>query len=186
MVPTNTMSRSRLSRCATEEKVSAAISSKRVEQEVHPPTGRQAWLSVNPPRRSIATRSPTQAGRRQLRPRFQGALRDQREHHPLSGRAVTAPTGGDPADRRTDPEPLPEPVQRPCPTQAAGIEDLDLGAVRGSHRLLTTGVWGCGWIRARRDGALLPRRIRSLRIEVLPGTGGGLVQLVQALVAQPP
>ena len=41
-------------------------------------------------------------------------------------------------------------------------------------------------IRARCDGALLPRRIRSLRIEVLPGTGGGLVQLVQALVAQPP
>ncbi len=75
-------------------------------------------------------------GRGQLRARLQRPLRDQSEHDPLDRLTIEATTSGDPADRRTDPEPLPDPIQRPRSAQRAGVNDLHLGAVRGRGGLL--------------------------------------------------
>jgi len=70
------------------------------------------------------------ASRGQLAARLQRTLGDQREHDPLDHLSVQAPTGRDPADRRGDPEPLPEAVQRPCPThpltRPGGWDEPDL------------------------------------------------------------
>ena len=57
MVSTNTMSRSRLSRCATEENTSAAISSRASSRKS---IAAYAASSVNPGQPAIATRSATQ------------------------------------------------------------------------------------------------------------------------------
>jgi hypothetical protein len=96
-----------------------------VEQEVHRPVG----LIVRQPGQAVDGHplgDPTGGG--QLGAGFQGALRDQGEHHPLDRLTVQPPPGGDLADGRADPEPFPQPVQGPCPAEAAGIEHLDLPA----------------------------------------------------------
>ena len=124
---TKTMSRSRLSRCATEVKISRGDLVQRVEQEVHRPVGLSRPDSPAQP--SMATRSADPPGGGQLAdPGSQGALGDQGEHHPLDGAPRPAGAGRDLADRRADPEPLPQPVQRPRPAQAAGVQHLDLAA----------------------------------------------------------
>jgi len=105
----------------------------RVEQEVHPPVGGV----VGEPRAAV-DRDPFghPPGAGQLRPRFQRPLGDQREQHPLGRLAVQPPTGGDAADRGADAEPFPDPVQRPRPTQVAGVEHLHLRPGRRAGRLL--------------------------------------------------
>jgi len=75
-------------------------------------------------------------GAGQLAARLQCPLGDQREQHPLDRLAVQAPAGRDPTDRRADPKSFPDPVQRPSPTQVAGVQHLDVGARGGAHRLL--------------------------------------------------
>ena len=45
----------------------------------------------------------------------QRALDDQREDHPLDRLPLQVPAGRYPADRGTDPESFPDPVQRPGP-----------------------------------------------------------------------
>jgi len=85
--------------------------------------------------RSIATRSAIHPlgdppGRGQLRARLQRALRHEREQHPLDHHRVTAAPGAHLPQRSADPEPLPQPIQHPRPTQAAGVENLDLPAGR--------------------------------------------------------
>ena len=104
-----------------------------VEQEVHRPI-RLVVGEAGQPFDRDPLRDPV--GRGQLRAGLQRALRDQGEHDPLDRLTVQAAAGGDPADRRTDPEPLPDPVQRPRPTQRAGVHDVDLRAVRRGGGLL--------------------------------------------------
>jgi hypothetical protein len=76
------------------------------------------------------------AGGGQLRPWLQCPLRDQGEDYPLGSLPVQAPTPGDPTQRSTDTETFPEPVQHPRPTQSPGVDHLDFGAMRCTHRLL--------------------------------------------------
>ena len=142
---TNTMSRSRLSRCATEPNTSAAISSQGVEQEVH----RRVRGVIGEPRAAL-DRDPLghPAGRGQLRPGLARPLRDQREHHPLHRVAVQAPPGGDSADRRADPEAFPDPVQRPRRTQPAGVQHLDPAAALAGGRRRRRGT-ACSGVRNR-------------------------------------
>ena len=101
----------------------------RVEQEVH----RRVGGVVGEPG-AAGDRDPLghPAGRGELRARAPRPLRDQREQHPLGRVAVQAPAGGDPADRRADPEAFPQPVQRPRRAQPAGVQHLDLAGRR--HR----------------------------------------------------
>jgi hypothetical protein len=91
-----------------------------VEQEVH----RRVRGVIGEPR-AARDRDPLghPAGRGQLRPGLARPLAVQREHHPLHRVAVQAPPGGDPADRRADPETFPDPVQPPRRTQPAGVQD---------------------------------------------------------------
>ena len=119
------MSRSRLSRCATDGEDLRGDLVQRVEQEVHRPVRGV----VGEPGAAL-DRDPLgdPAGGGQLGARLQRPLRDQREHHPLDRVAVQAPPGGDPADRRADPEPFPDPVQRPRPAEAPRVQHLDLTA----------------------------------------------------------
>ncbi len=86
----------------------------RLEQEVHRPIR----LVVGEDR-EVVDRDPLRdpLGRGQLRPGLQRSLRDQREHDPFHLRPVQAAAGRDPPDRRPDPEPFPQLVQRPRPTQ---------------------------------------------------------------------
>ena len=131
MVSTNTMSRSRLRRWATEPNTSAAISSRASSRKS---IAAYAASSVNPGQRSIATRSATQPVAASFDPGSHARCADQREHHPLHRVAVQAPPGGDPADRRADPEAFPDPVQRPRRTQPAGVQHLDPTAgLTGAH-----------------------------------------------------
>ena len=133
MVSTKTMSTSRFSRCATESKIRAAISPRASSRKS---IARYAASSENPA--TAGDRDPLghPPGGGQLAARFQRPLRHQREQHPLGRRGVQAPVGGDPVQRRADPEPLPEPVQQPRPAEAARVQDLDLAGVRGRDRLL--------------------------------------------------
>lgn len=66
-------------------------------------------------------------GARQLATRRQRPLRDQSEDHPLGAVTVDLAAGSDPADRRTDPQPFPDPVQHPRLAQPPQIQHLDLG-----------------------------------------------------------
>jgi hypothetical protein len=94
-----------------------------VEQEVHRPVG----LIIRQPRTAVdghPLAHPPGGG--QLAGRFQGALGDQGEHHPLDRLSVQPASGRHGTDRRADPEPLPQSVQHPCPTEAAGVQHLDL------------------------------------------------------------
>jgi len=72
--------------------------------------------------------NPLRAG--ELATRFEGALRDEGEHHPLDHLTVQPPAGrGLP-----DTEPFPDPLQRPRPSQATGVQDLHLRAVSPRRR----------------------------------------------------
>jgi len=105
----------------------------RVEQEVHRRVRGvvgEAGAAFN----RDPLRDPLGAG--QLAAPLQRALGHQREHHPLHRLTIEPAAGRDPADRRTDPVPFPNPVQRPGPTQAARVQHLDVGARGGAHRLL--------------------------------------------------
>ena len=112
------MSRSRLSRCATEVKICRGDLVQRVEQEVHRPVG----LIVGQPGAARRWRParPTQRVAASLRAGFQRPLRDQREHHPLD-RVRRPGAGRRPAgDRRADPEPFPQPVQESTSRRGGG------------------------------------------------------------------
>ena len=99
----------------------------RVEQEVHRPVGGV----VGEPRAALDEHPLGHPpGRRQLRGRLQRPLRDQREDHPLDRLAVEPPPGGDPADRRPDLQPFPQPVQHPRPAQPPGVQHLHLAGRR--------------------------------------------------------
>ena len=116
-----------------------------VEQEVH----RGVRGVVGEPRAAF-DRDPLghPAGRGQLRPGLARPLRDQREHHPLHRVAVQAPPGGDPADRRADPEAFPDPVQRPRRTQPPGVQHLDPTAgLTGAQAVVA--VTACSGVRNR-------------------------------------
>ena len=110
------MSRSRLSRCATEAKISAGDLAQRVEQEVHRPVGLRRRRT--PGRPSIATRSADPPGRGQLAARLQRPLRDQREQHPLDHArrpaAARRRPGGSPRRSRAAPTPGPASTPRPA------------------------------------------------------------------------
>ncbi len=75
------------------------------------------------------------AGGSQLGAGFQRTLRHQREDHPLGCLPIQAATVGDPAQRGTDAQPFPQPVQRPRPTQPPGVEHLHLAGPGRGHRL---------------------------------------------------
>lgn len=126
------MSRSRLSRCDRGEDLAGDVL-QRVEQEVHRPirpvVGERGQALDRDP-----LSDPLRAG--ELAARLQRTLRDQRNHDPLDRCAVQAPTGRGFADRRADPELLPDAVQRPRPTQATGVDDLDVTAAGRSRGLL--------------------------------------------------
>ena len=130
MVSTKTMSTSRLSRCATESKIAAAISPSASSRKS---IARYAASSENPAQPAIATRSADPAGGGQLAARFQRPLCHQREQHPLGRVRVQAPVGGDPVQRCADAEPLPELVQQPRPAEAPRVQHLDLTGVRGAR-----------------------------------------------------
>ena len=103
-----------------------------VEQEVHAPirliiTERGETVDGDP------LGDPPAA--RQLRTRLQGTLRDHREHHPLHQLGVELAAGRPLPQRRANPQPLPQLIERPRPTQAAGVQDLHLRAGRGRHRV---------------------------------------------------
>ncbi len=104
-----------------------------LEQEVHRPIR----LVVGEARQAF-DRDPLgdPVGRRQFAARLQRPLRNQGEHDPLDRLPVQAAAGRDPADRRPDPEPLPQPVQRPRTAERTGVQDLHLGAFSRSRRLL--------------------------------------------------
>jgi hypothetical protein len=51
-------------------------------------------------------------------------------------RSATSTSSGRPPDRRADAQPLPQPIRRPCATQPAGGDDLDLTAPGGGRGLL--------------------------------------------------
>jgi hypothetical protein len=51
-------------------------------------------------------------------------------------RSVTSTSSRRPPDRRADAQPLPQPILRPCATQPAGGDDLDLTAPGGGRGLL--------------------------------------------------
>ena len=127
------MSTSRLSRCATESKIRAAISPRRVQQEIHCPI-----RGVVAESGAVGDRDPLghPPGGGQLAARRQRPLRHQREQHPLGRAAVDPPTRRDPAQRRADAEPVPQLVQHPRPAEAARVQHLDLAGVRGRDRLL--------------------------------------------------
>src|SRR5674476_1251940 len=103
-------------------------------QEVHPPVG----LVVAEPRASLDGDSLGHPpGRGQLASRLQRPLGDQGEDDPLDRFAVQPAPLGDPADRRPDPQTLPQPVQGPGSTHPAGVQDLHLDVVgrgRGPRR----------------------------------------------------
>ena len=99
-----------------------------VEQEVH----RGVRGVLGEPRAALdrdPLRDPT--GRGQLGSGLTRPLRDECEHHPLDRVAVETTARGNLADRRTDPEAFPDPVQRPRRAQAPRVQHLDLSARRG-------------------------------------------------------
>jgi hypothetical protein len=95
-------------------------------------------------------------------------------------RSATSTSSRRPPDRRADAQPLPQPILRPCATQPAGGDDLDLTAPGGGRGLLqvTTGSStppagpaprsrpgrprSCGspWRPSSRSAGVLPSRIR--------------------------
>lgn len=115
----------------------------RVEQEVH-----RRVRGVVGELRAVGDRHPLpdSAGRGQLRAGLAGPLRDQCEHHPLDLLAVEAAPGGVPAQRRPDPEPLPDSIQGPHRVQSARVQLLhlapELGGTGGGDRLLRGGEPG--------------------------------------------
>src|SRR5688572_19933791 len=79
----------------------------------------------------MTTRSTTQ-GRPPAAGRFQGAVGDQRENHPLGHLDVQPSPAGSP--RRCPAAPTTDPG--PCATRPAGGDDLDLTAPGGGRGLL--------------------------------------------------
>jgi hypothetical protein len=82
--------------------------------------------------RSMTTRSTTQRV-------AAGLLAGSRARWATSAnttRSVTSTSSRRPPDRRADAQPLPQPILRPCATQPAGGDDLDLTAPGGGRGLL--------------------------------------------------
>jgi hypothetical protein len=96
-------------------------------------------------------------------------------------RSVTSTSSRRPPDRRADAQPLPQPILRPCATQPARGDDLDLTAPGGGSGLLRghyrgarrhqpgqrravdlVGPRSCGspWRPSSRSAGVLPSRIR--------------------------
>ena len=111
-----------------------------VEQEVH----RRVRGVVGEPRAAARSRParPPSRSRPASSPARTPAARPARTP-PARPLAVQAPPGGDPADRRADPEAFPDPVQRPRRAQPAGVQHLDPAAdprPRRSSRTACSGV----------------------------------------------
>ena len=66
------------------------------------------------------------AGGGELRGRRQRPIRDQREQHPLHDRVPPGP-GREAAQQGVDPEPVPQPIEQPCPAQRVGLDELQTG-----------------------------------------------------------
>ena len=132
MVSTKTMSTSRLSRCATESKIRAAISSSASSRKS---IARYAESSLNPRQSAIATRSATQPVAASLLPGSSARCATSANSTRSAAAAVDPTTRGDPAQRRADTEPVPQLIQHPRPAEAPRVQHLDLAGVRGRDRL---------------------------------------------------
>lgn len=65
-----------------------------------------------------------------------GVLVAARGWRSMATRSATSASSRRPPDRRADAQPFPQPIQRPCATQPAGGDDLDLTAPGGGGGLL--------------------------------------------------
>ena len=130
---TNTMSTSRFSRCATEAKISAAISSSASSRKSI--ARRRRRRRIRRSRRSRPAR-PTQRVAASLLPGSSARWATSANSTRSTASAVQASPGRDPAQRGADAEPLPQPVQHPRPTEASRVQHLDLAGLRGRDRLL--------------------------------------------------
>src|SRR4051794_6734131 len=126
------MSRSRLSRCATEANTSAAIS---VSASRRKSIAAYAASSEKPAQPSIATRSATQPVAASLLPGSSARCATSAKTTRSTCSVQPAAVGGAP-DGRAHAQALPEPVHRPPPAQPAGVEDLHLGPGGRRDRLL--------------------------------------------------